>query len=123
MVLLAGAEGFCCSGYHIHLVLNNRTTLEAFRSPVFRRGPDKDGFSLGKRGNISEVFGDTWWRMAVPIFSSFGDGLTFPQRSTEDPELGVTNHRQADISHSIALVTDTVPDVTLPRPQGLVHSA
>ena len=75
-------------GYHIHLVLNNRTTLEAFRfqrrqqflpwekhtiwkfmkllstcrAPVFRRGPDKDGFSLGKRGNLAEVssFSSFW---------------------------------------------------------------
>ena len=39
-------------GYHIHLVLHNRTTLEEFRSPVFRRGPDKEGFSLGKRANF-----------------------------------------------------------------------
>ena len=77
-------------GYHIHLVLNNRTTLEEFRAPVFRRGPDKEGFSLGKRGNLAEVFGDTWWRMILPVFSSFGDGLTFPQRFSEDPELGHT---------------------------------
>ena len=63
-------------GFHIYLVLNNRTTLEAsrfkgqhffalrrnwmeiheiFRAPVFRRGPDKDGFSLGKRRNLAEV--------------------------------------------------------------------
>jgi len=78
-------------GYHIHLVLNNRTTLEAFRAPVFRRGPDKDGFSLGARGNIAEVFGDTAWRMVLPVFSSFGDGLTYPQRFIEDPEMGLTN--------------------------------
>jgi len=75
-------------GYHIHLVLNNRTTLEEFRAPVFRRGPDKEGFSLGKRGNLAEVFGDICWRMFLPVFSSFGDGLTFPQRFSEDPELG-----------------------------------
>jgi len=101
-------------GYHIHLVLHNRTTLEAFRSPVFRRGPDKEGFSLGKRGNISEVFGDTWWRMALPVFSSFGDGLTFPQRFTEDPELGLAHSRQAEHSRNIALVSNNVPDLALP---------
>lgn len=100
-------------GYHIHLVLQNRTTLEAFRSPVFRRGPDKDGFSLGKRGNISEVFGDSWWQMVLPVFSSFGDGLTFPQRFTEDPELGTGPNRQEDFSHNIALVSNNVPDVSL----------
>jgi len=95
-------------GYHIHLVLHNRTTLEAFRAPVFRRGPDKEGFSLGKRGNVAEVFGDTWWRMPLPVFSSFGDGLTYPQRFIEDPEMGLSNgHREADVHQSnsqVALV-------------------
>jgi len=80
-------------GYHIHLVLNNRTTLEAFRAPVFRRGPDKEGFSLGKRGNLAEVFGDQWLLACLPVFSSFGDGVTFPQRGgygdQMDPELGL----------------------------------
>jgi len=75
-------------GYHIHLVLHNRTTLEAFRAPVFRRGPDKEGFSLGKRGNLSEVFGDECWSLLLPVFSSFGDGLTFPQRFSDDAEMG-----------------------------------
>jgi len=89
-------------GYHIHLVLNNRTTLEAFRAPVFRRGPDKDGFSLGKRGNLAEVFGDEWWSFCFPVFSSFGDGLTFPQRLSEDAELGLstttTHLRQGELA-------------------------
>lgn len=88
-------------GYHIHLVLNNRTTLEAFRSPVFRRGPDKEGFSLGKRANLAEVFGDEVWSLLLPVFSSFGDGLTFPQRFSDDAELGCgpgpgTNLRQGE---------------------------
>jgi len=82
-------------GYHIHLVLHNRTTLEEFRSPVFRRGPDKEGFSLGKRANFAEVFGDSWWRAVLPVFSSFGDGLSFPQRFTEDPELGQQSRQAA----------------------------
>jgi len=76
---------FCISlcsllGYHIHLVLNNRTTLEAFRAPVFTGGPDKQGFSLGKLGNLCEVFGDSWLTASLPIFTSLGDGLTFPRR-------------------------------------------
>jgi len=75
-------------GYHIYLVLNNRTTLEAFRAPVFRRGPDKDGFNLGKRGNLSQVFGEECWSLLLPVYSSFGDGLTFPQRFSEDVEMG-----------------------------------
>ena len=94
-------------GYHIHLVLNNRTTLEAFRSPVFRRGPDKEGFSLGRRANLAEVFGDEVWSLLLPVFSSFGDGLTFPQRFSDDAELGCgpgTNLRQGEAS--LATITD-----------------
>ena len=59
------------------------------------------------------MFGDSWWRMALPVFSSFGDGLTFPQRFTEDPELGIGPNRQGDFSHNIALVSNNVPDVAL----------
>ena len=42
-------------------------------------------------GNIAEVFGDTAWKMVLPVFSSFGDGLTYPQRFIEDPEMGPAN--------------------------------
>ena len=42
-------------------------------------------------GNIAEVFGDTAWKMVLPVFSSFGDGLTYPQRFIEDPEMGLAN--------------------------------
>jgi len=75
-------------GYHIHLVLNNRSTLEAFRGPVFRDGPSKEGFSLGKSGNICEVFGEPSLLMLLPVFTSLGDGLTFPIIFPEDAELG-----------------------------------
>ena len=29
--------------------------------------------------SIFQVFGDEWWSFCFPVFSSFGDGLTFPQ--------------------------------------------
>ncbi|CAI9538656.1 unnamed protein product [Staurois parvus] len=44
-------------GYHCWLVSLNRTTLEAFSVPVFYSGPDKNGFHLGIRKNLEQVFG------------------------------------------------------------------
>ncbi|XP_011335754.1 palmitoyltransferase ZDHHC15B isoform X5 [Ooceraea biroi] len=68
---------FC---YHCYLVVHNRSTLEAFRTPMFRTGKDKDGFSLGKYNNFQEVFGDNSRLWFLPVFSSFGDGVNFPER-------------------------------------------
>lgn len=42
---------------------------ESFRAPIFRSGPDKDGFSLGKSNNFYEVFGDNKMRWFLPVFS------------------------------------------------------
>ena len=47
-------------GYHIWLVLHNRTTLEQFRAPVFENNlTDPSGWSMGKLNNVKEVFGKT----------------------------------------------------------------
>ncbi|KAL5289228.1 ZDHHC2 family protein [Megaselia abdita] len=75
-------------GYHIYLVLHNRTTLEAFRPPIFRSGgPDKNGYNLGKRANFQEVFGDNPRLWFLPIYTSFGDGISYPMRHmSEDAE-------------------------------------
>jgi len=75
-------------GYHVHLVLNNRSTLEAFRGPIFRDGPSRDGFSLGKPDNLREVFGNNFFLMFLPVFTSLGDGISFPLRFSGDVELG-----------------------------------
>ncbi|XP_021938661.1 palmitoyltransferase ZDHHC15-like isoform X4 [Zootermopsis nevadensis] len=73
---------FC---YHCYLVLRNRSTLEAFRAPIFRTVADKDGFSLGKYNNFQEVFGDNKKTWFLPIFTSLGDGLVFPVRAQHQP--------------------------------------
>ncbi|EDS43329.1 zinc finger protein [Culex quinquefasciatus] len=66
-------------GYHVYLVLLNRTTLESFRTPIFRYGgPDKNGFSLGKMNNFQEVFGDNRKLWFVPVYTSLGDGMVYP---------------------------------------------
>nr|XP_020454756.1 palmitoyltransferase ZDHHC2-like isoform X2 [Monopterus albus] len=74
-------------GYHLWLVGKNRTTIEAFRAPVFSNGPDKNGFSLGFSRNMAEVFGDQAKYWFVPVFSSLGDGQSFLTRLIHvDPE-------------------------------------
>jgi palmitoyltransferase len=42
---------------------------EAFRAPIFRSGPDKDGFNLGKYNNFVEVFGDQKSHWLLPVFT------------------------------------------------------
>ncbi|XP_036451368.1 palmitoyltransferase ZDHHC20-A isoform X1 [Colossoma macropomum] len=80
--------------YHIWLVAKNRTTIEAFRAPVFRNGPDKNGFTLGFRKNLTQVFGDQKKYWFLPIYSSLGDGYTFPTRLVNtDSEQGIVDHQ------------------------------
>ncbi|KAG8453750.1 hypothetical protein GDO86_000393 [Hymenochirus boettgeri] len=74
-------------GYHCWLVCKNRSTLEAFRAPVFRHGTDKNGFSLGFGKNLRQVFGDEKKYWLLPVFTSLGDGCSFPTcLVNQDPE-------------------------------------
>uniref|UniRef100_A0A8C0NXF2 Palmitoyltransferase n=1 Tax=Canis lupus familiaris TaxID=9615 RepID=A0A8C0NXF2_CANLF len=78
-------------GYHCWLVSKNKSTLEAFRSPVFRHGTDKNGFRLGFSKNMRQVFGDEKKYWLLPIFSSLGDGCSFPTcLVNQDPEQAST---------------------------------
>ena len=80
---------FSLFSYHIYLISQNRTTLEAFRAPVFRHGgSDRKGFYLGKLNNFREVLGDQALLWFVPVFSSLGDGLIFPRHCHLDEEEG-----------------------------------
>ncbi|XP_053555174.1 palmitoyltransferase ZDHHC15 isoform X1 [Bombina bombina] len=71
-------------GYHCWLVGFNRTTLEAFSAPVFQSGPDKNGFYLGFCKNLEEVFGRDKKMWLIPVFTSLGNGLSFPMRTINE---------------------------------------
>ncbi|XP_075114881.1 palmitoyltransferase ZDHHC2 isoform X1 [Leptodactylus fuscus] len=92
-------------GYHCWLVCKNRSTLEAFRSPVFRHGTDKNGFSLGFSKNLRQVFGDERKYWLLPIFTSLGDGCSFPTcLVNQDPEQATTPSGTNVAAKSIALM-------------------
>ncbi|KAJ8410952.1 hypothetical protein AAFF_G00179870 [Aldrovandia affinis] len=100
MFLLFAASSFSVSlfslfGYHCWLVCNNRSTLEAFRAPAFRHGADKNGFSLGLGKNVRQVFGDEKKYWMLPVFSSLGDGCSFPTcLVNQDPEQPTASSRR-----------------------------
>ncbi|OXA60070.1 Palmitoyltransferase ZDHHC15 [Folsomia candida] len=83
---------------HLYLVRMNRSTVEFSYPPIFTTGPDKKGFSLGIFDNIAEVFGRDKRKWAFPIFSSLGDGITFPTRYSR---LRSTNEECSPISANV----------------------
>ncbi|XP_063088567.1 palmitoyltransferase ZDHHC20 isoform X1 [Cavia porcellus] len=88
--------------YHCWLVGKNRTTIESFRAPTFSYGPDGNGFSLGYTKNWRQVFGEEKKYWLLPVFSSLGDGCSFPTRLVGmDPEQA-SGTNQNDYARSIA---------------------
>ncbi|KAL1492791.1 hypothetical protein ABEB36_010980 [Hypothenemus hampei] len=90
VAIMFGVSLMSLFGYHCYLVLENRTTLEAFRPPSFRGvGADKYGFHLGRYRNFKEVFGEDPKSWFLPISTSLGDGITFTQLLLDEDQEGL----------------------------------
>ncbi|XP_071846578.1 palmitoyltransferase ZDHHC20-B-like isoform X2 [Apostichopus japonicus] len=85
---------------HIRLSLVNQSTLESFRSPIFRHGPDKEGFSRGSAsGNFHDIFGSRKSHWFLPMFTSAGDGVNWPmQARDQDSDRLLDDDRDEDLS-------------------------
>ncbi|ELK08863.1 Palmitoyltransferase ZDHHC2 [Pteropus alecto] len=89
-------------GYHCWLVSKNKSTLEAFRSPVFRHGTDKNGFSLGFSKNMRQVFGDEKKYWLLPIFSS-SENHQFPAKPLRESQSHLLTDSQSWTEGSTSL--------------------
>jgi len=98
-------------GYHIFLVLKNRSTLESFRAPIFRLShtwvQDKEGFSLGAYNNFQEIFGDNRKTWFLPLSTSLGDGVAFPVKNS------VGNVGTQQFTTTTATTTNTTSPTTV----------
>lgn len=86
--------------YHLYLVAVNKSTLESFRAPIFRSGPDKEGYHIGKMNNFMEVFGDEKRYWFLPISTYMGDGITYPTRAPLNDTPSYNSMGQNNINNS-----------------------
>ncbi|XP_059407067.1 palmitoyltransferase ZDHHC15A isoform X2 [Carassius carassius] len=103
--------------FHIWLLASNKTTLEWLSVPFFVDGPASEAFDVGVRANLSQVFGRNKSLWPFPVFSSQGDGQSFPLRwQMSSYSLSVMNgngHRAMEgsvVSHEGVSVTIAVDD-------------
>lgn len=84
---------------HIRLSLVNQSTLESFRAPIFRHGPDKEGFSRGSAlSNFRDIFGSRRSHWLLPVFTSAGDGVNWPmQARDQDSDRLLDDDRDEDL--------------------------
>ncbi|KAJ0003049.1 hypothetical protein NQD34_008198 [Periophthalmus magnuspinnatus] len=128
-------------GYHCWLVVKNRSTLgqylvflsvylrvldvfsniicflEAFSAPVFVNGPDKNGFNVGMRRNLQQVFGEDRRLWLIPVFTGEGNGHFFPLKNhseSQNPLLSTEMWEESDDgSEEGSFVGDRDPSVTI----------
>ena len=71
-MFILGVMSLLC--YHIYLLMNNKTTIESFRLPVFMHAVDEEkkrGFGIGWKNNFVQVFGTKKRYWLLPVFTRY----------------------------------------------------
>ncbi|XP_062331733.1 palmitoyltransferase ZDHHC15B-like [Osmerus eperlanus] len=111
-------------GYHCWLVAKNRSTLEAFSAPVFVTGPDRNGFNVGLKRNLEQVFGEDKRLWFIPVCTSQGNGHYFPLKSqseSRNPLLANEEGWDEEEDESEEGCLDLDPSVTIEMEEKLGH--
>lgn len=99
---LCALFGFSTSslfGYHMYLVLTNKTTIEATqtKAPMMQGGSrDKHLYSLGYKKNLQQVFGTQLLYGLLPVETSLGNGASYPSYLDATLNLFVTKSSTSD---------------------------
>nr|AAY51573.1 IP01239p [Drosophila melanogaster] len=76
-------------------VSRNRTTMEsAYATYFLLGGKNNNGFNLGYFVNFRDLYGDKWYLWPFPIFSSRGDGFSFPLAHDRLKEVRTGNQKK-----------------------------
>ncbi|XP_056600947.1 palmitoyltransferase ZDHHC15A [Triplophysa dalaica] len=96
--------------FHIWLLTRNKTTLEWLSVPFFADGPSSEVFDVGARANFLQVFGMKKALWPFPVFSSEGDGHSFPLKwqMSSNNTLAMNGHRAMKVIVSPEGVSVTI---------------
>lgn len=70
---------FC--GMHIFMIFQNKGTLDSV-VPIFKSSTNI--YDIGRFNNFTQVFGDDPYYWVLPVFSSKGDGYSFPTNNNKN---------------------------------------
>lgn len=72
----------------LYSVLINETPSE--RKYAYKR-PKSISYNVGYKNNWKMIMGEKWYMWALPMWSTEGDGLTFPYVQKEKPQINISN--------------------------------
>ncbi|KAI8823062.1 DHHC palmitoyltransferase-domain-containing protein [Fimicolochytrium jonesii] len=89
LLIVSGVFALCLLafvGVHTGLLVDNRSTIESLEGArrvrledgTTRLAKEKHLFDMGYKKNFIEVFGPRWELWLVPVYTSIGDGHSFP---------------------------------------------